>query len=313
MCSQARGLKVVNDDTDDESSIQYSATDSDESENNSASATPRDVQGNEPDPEKEMEGSIIPIQLQVHPLVMHREPTNMFRLFFIKGVLRAVCHTSPWTYYSDIWTYKASVVKATANFSRSLPCVEIIKALTQNSRDKSLPKEKSLKAMPSFSRMNSLGKSPSLSRMGSMSASSSNLMGTVEQGSCMSVRLPDERVIFDGKPEMKSAPLTSKEYKRIEQSYGFLKRMFSWKKYKRQTKRHVDYESFQPEMTLSIDELQRQESVASTLAGGTDADRKVNLMPPPEELMGSTIYKLCCSQVPQYTLSEAAKQKLVRL
>jgi hypothetical protein len=39
----------------------------------------------------------------------------------------------------------------------------------------------------------------------------------------------------------------------------------------------------------------------------------VNLMPPPEELMGSTIYKLCCSQVPQYTLSEAAKQKLVRL
>jgi hypothetical protein len=152
--------------------------------------------------------------------------------------------------------------------------------------------------------------------MGSISGGSSNNLTQDPSkliGTCMSIRLPDEKVLFDGRPEMKSAPLTSKEYKTIEQKYGFLKKMFTWKKYKRHTKRHVEYQSFQPETSVSTAELQRQENAASAImGGGDDADKKISLMPPAEELMGSTIYKLCCAQVPQCTLSESAKQKMVR-
>jgi hypothetical protein len=307
---------VNSDDSDDEISVQYSATDSEDDGDSSPPSPGKSVnlsrrRGGEEEHElsDNTEGSIIPIQLQIHPLYMHREPANMFRLFFIKGKLRAVCHTSPWTYYSDMYTHRAYVVKAIATYSRSMACAELIRSIMENSQEKISTKNNNhiLKTIPSLSRMTS-----SLGR----GASSNNMLDNKPKGSCMSIRLPDEKVLFDGKPEMKGSVLTSKEYKRIENSYGFLKRMFSWKKYKRNTKRHIDLESFQPEVTVSAAELKRQESAASAVrggggGGGGDVDKNVSLMPPAEELMGSTIYKLCCGLVPQYTLSESAKQKLV--
>ena len=263
---QARGLKVIGD-SDDESSIQYSATDTEsEGEGSEPSSSPRvnlsrqassnNLQQTE---EPINEGSLIPIQLQIHPFFMHRTPSNMFRLFFIEGKLRAVCHSSPWTYYADMFTYRASVVKTIANYSRSAACTEILKSITAQSKEK-FPKRKKEK-----SHANLLTAMPSLKRMGSVSL---NEPEDERNGSCLSIRVPDEKVLFDGIPEMKGSALTSKEYKKVEEKYKFVKRMFSWKKYKRNTKRHVDLVPLQAEEpALTPEELLRQERIATQFGG----------------------------------------------
>lgn len=302
---KVRGLKPSTEDTDDEISVQYSATDS-ESEIEQGDNDDSE-EGHE---EEDREGSIIPIQLQIHPFYMHREPSNMFRLFFIRGKLQAVCHVSLWTYYTDIYSYRASVVKAIANYSRSLTCAQLLKSIMDNSVEKgSAATTATPSSVPPM--LNAARKMPSLSRMTShVGGSSKSLLDTKPEGSCMSIRVPDEKVLFDGKPEMKSSVLTSKEYKSVEEKYGFLKRMFSWKKFKRTTKRHVDLKPGQPDVSApTVEELRSRELVGSTDSLVTD--RRVMRMPPPKELMGSTIYSLCCAQVPQCTLSEGAKKKLV--
>ena len=46
---------------------------------------------------------------------------------------------------------------------------------------------------------------------------------------------------------------------------------------------------------------------------GGDSDKKMAVIPPGDELMGSTIYQLCCGEVPQDNLSTAAKEKIVSI
>lgn len=260
-----RGLTVVGE-SDDESTIQFTPPDTESDGEDGTDPSSLSRQSSSKDlkqwaPPPNAEGSIIPIQLQIHPFAMNRTPSNMFRLFFIKGKLRAVCHTSPWTFYSDMYTYRASMVKAIANYSRSLACMEILKSITANSKEK-FPKKKD----ENKSKNHFLSKMPSYARMGSVS----NFTEPEDEpkGSCMSIRVPDEKVLFDGIPEMKGSVLTSKEYKQVEEKYKFVKKMFSWKKYKRKTKRHVDLVSTQSEApTATTEELLRQQSLSSQATG----------------------------------------------
>ena len=221
----------------------------------------------------------------------------MYRLFFIDGNIRAVSHSSPWTYYSDVYTYRASAVKAIATFTKSSQCIDLLNGII----------EKANAEAPATKKIPVLRKAPSLSR--SLSRGSSRVLDNLKKGSCMSIRLPDEKVLFDAPPELTSSELTSKEYKNIETKYSFLKKMFSWRKYKRYTKRHFELEPQQSGVEISSVELARQETAGSIAAGGSE--QKISVMPPAEELMGSTIYKLCCRDVPQTVLSASAKQKLV--
>ena len=48
------------------------------------------------------EGLFLPCQIIIHPYYAHRSPVGMFRMFFIDGVCLAICHTSPWVYYSEV-------------------------------------------------------------------------------------------------------------------------------------------------------------------------------------------------------------------